>query len=485
VKKTFFIVVLLLLLILGLWGGTTAWFGIKTEDQYRALLQQASELQHFKFVNESYNRGFFTSRARTVIEFQPPAGPAAENQSMQLILTHDITHGPFPLGKSPGREWPFKPVMAIVETGIVLSPETQKQLAGIYAQIPEIASMRDFTVITLDGNGEENLLIPAFQQSFGDEDKVAVDWKGLSLRVNFTGDLKGYSGTLSVPGLEAVGKDLHLKINDVKSAFESREGLSGFWLGEASFDLAHLEFVDKKETPPQAILLRDFNVNTSSKATGGNINILVAIRVDQMKLDESRQGSGVFEMEFRNLDAASLARLEQTVRSQQTPPPQQSPEAMQMMMLARYMEILPGLLKKSPEIEIGRLDVKTTEGDFTGKAKIAFDGTKPEATENLLMLANAITAQAEFKVGERFLRRMAAEAMKDSIVAEWKEQRGAPPSEEEIAATTSPKIDEQLKALEAQGIVVRENGDCRASARYEAGQIVLNGRPLSLQDLMQ
>ena len=484
-KKTFSIVVLILLLVLGLWGGTTYWFGIKTEEQYRALLQQASELQHFKFVNESYSRGFFTSTARTVIEFQPPAGAAAENQSMQLILTHDITHGPFPLSKSPAREWQFKPVMAIVETGIVLSPETQRSLAGIYAQIPEIASMRDYTVITLDGNGEENLLIPAFQHTFGNEEKVAVDWKGLSLRVNFTANLKGYSGTLSVPGLEAVGKDLHLRINDVKSAFDSHENPSGFSLGEASFDLAHLEFVDKKETPPQAFLLRGFNANTSSKATGDNINILVAIRVDQIKLDETRQGSGVFEMEFRNLDAASLARLEQTVRSQQTHPPQQSPEAVQMMMLARYMEILPGLLKKSPEIEIRRLDVKTTEGDFTGKAKIAFDGTKPEATENLLMLANAITAQAEFKVGERLLRRAATETMKDNIVTEWKEQRGATPSDEEISATASPRIDEQLKALQAQGIIVRENGNCRASARYEAGEIVLNGRPLSLQDLMK
>jgi uncharacterized protein YdgA (DUF945 family) len=485
VKKTFFIVVALLLLFLGLWGVTTCWFGVKSEDQYRALLQRASELQHFKFVNESYSRGFFTSTARTVIEFQSPASVAAENQSMQLILTHDISHGPFPFAKSPAREWQFKPVMAIIETGIVLSPETKRQLAGIYAQIPEIASIRDYTVIALDGNGEENLLIPAFQHTFGDEDKVAVDWKGLSLRVNFTANLQGYSGTLNVPGLEAVGKDLDLRINDVKSAFNSHEGLSGFSLGEASFDLAHLELVDKKETPPQAFLLRSFNVNTSTKATGDNINILVALRIDQIKLDETRQGSGVFEMEFRNLDAASLSKLEQTVRSQQTHPPQQSPEAVQMMMLARYMEILPGLLKKSPEIEISRLDLKTTEGDFTGKAKIAFDGTKPAATENLLMLANAITAQAEFKVGEHLLRRAATEAMKDEIITEWKEQRGTTPSDEEISATASDRIDEQLNALRAQSIIVRENGNYRANARYEAGQIVLNGRPLSLQDFMK
>jgi len=485
VKKTFFIVILLLLLVLGLWLGTTYWFGIKTEEQYRTLLEKASQFQRLKFVNEGYSRGFFTSKARTVIEFQPPPGTAAENQSMQLILTQEIAHGPFPCDKSSAREWQFKPVMAIIETGIVLSPETQSQLAGIYAQIPEIASMRNYTVIALDGNGEENLLIPAFRHTFGNEDKVAVDWKGLSLRLNFTADLKGYSGTLSVPGLEAVGKDLDLRINDLKSAFNYHEGLSGFSLGEASFNLAHLEFVQKNETPPHAFLLRGFNANSSSKASGDTVNILVAIRTDQVKLDETRYGSGVFEMEFRNLDAASLVKLEHTVRSQQTHTPQQSPEAEQMMMVARYMEILPGLLKKSPEIEIRQLDVKTADGDFTGEAKVAFDGTKPEATQNLLMLANAISAQAEFKVAERLLRRVATDAMKDKIVTECKEQRGATPSDEEISATASARIDEKLKALREQRIIIKENGNFRASASYEAGQIVLNGRPLSIQDLLQ
>jgi uncharacterized protein YdgA (DUF945 family) len=485
VKKLFVIVILLLALVSGLWGGAAYWFGVKAEQQYRVLLQQVSQSQYLKLVNESYSRGFFESKARTVLEIRLPRGTAGENQPFQLTLAQDIRHGPCPLGKSPDEKWQIKPVMATIETRLILSPETQSRLAELCAQIPELASMRDYTIIYLDGNGEEHLLIPAFQHTFGQEDKVAVDWKGLSLQVNFTADLKGLTGSLSMPGLEIVGEDLDLRVEDVRSTFNSHEGVDGLWLGEASFDVAGLEFADTRESEPNAFLIQGFSVNTSSKASGDNINCLVAVRTDQLQFDETQYGPGAFEMEFLNLDAASLARLEETVREQQAQPPQQSAEEAQIMLLARYLEILPGLLKNSPEIEVRQLDVKTSLGDFTGKAKLAFDGRKLESTQSLLALASAITAEAEFKVGERLLRRVATDMMGDKIAAEWQEQEEEAPSDDEIDDIVSARIDQQLEALMEQNILVKENEDYRASASYKAGQIVLNGRPLSLQNLMQ
>jgi hypothetical protein len=46
-------------------------------------------------------------------------------------------------------------------------------------------------------------------------------------------------------------------------------------------------------------------------------------------------------------------------------------------------------------------------------------------------------------------------------------------------------MDEQLNALVAQNILVKGNDNYHASASYKAGAIVLNGRPLSLQNLMR
>ena len=156
-----------------------------------------------------------------------------------------------------------------------------------------------------------------------------------------------------------------------------------------------------------------------------------------------------------------------------------------MAMLAGLGEILPGLLRKSPELEIRQLDLKTSLGDFSGKAKVAFDGKQPGSTQNLLALATAIAAQAEFTVGDRLLRHMVSSIMKENFIEQRKEQQGASPGEQARDAIASAEVSEQLKALTAQNILVKDNGTYRASLSYKAGQLVLNGRPLSLQDLMR
>ncbi len=485
-KKSISILILLVLLVLGLWGGTTYWFGVKTEERYRELLEEGSQGQYVKLRNESYNRGFMESQARTIVDFRPPSDVAAANPPIRLILAHDISHGPFPLRKSPDGRWHIKPVMAIWQTTIMLSPETRDRLAGFFAQIPEMPPVQDHTVIDLDGSGEEHLVIPAFQHVLGGEDKAAVDWKGLSLQGRFSADLKALSGALSAPGLEVVAKDLALRISDLKSAFRSQEGISGLSLGDVSFDLAALEFAGKDQAnEPQALLIRSLALNTSSKASGDNIDSRLTVRADRVDVGETSYGPGVLAMELRNLDASSVVRLQEAARESQSQPPEQTAEATQLLMLARMGEILPALLKKSPELEITQLDVKTTDGDFSGQARIAFDGKKGGPTLNLVTLFNALEAQAEFKVGDRLLRRVASGILKERTIAESREQQRAVPGTKELDAIAAAAVDEQLKTLMAQNILVRENGNYRAAAGYKAGQIVLNGRPLSLGDLLQ
>ena len=282
-----------------------------------------------------------------------------------------------------------------------------------------------------------------------------------------------------------MAKEGDLRIQEVKSAFDYQEGISGLSLGDASFNVAGMEFVDKQGDAPHAFVIRAFNINTSNKASGENLNCVVGIRTEQVKVGEAQYGPGIFELELRNLDAASIARLQQAIRELQTQQPQPSVEQMQTMMLAKYGEILPGLLKKSPELEITQLQVKTSQGDFTGKAKIAFDGTKADSMQNLLALATALTAQAEFKVAEGLLHSVAATIMKESIVEESKGEQGGTPSDQEVKKLATARLDEQLNALVAQNILVKGNDNYQASASYKAGAIVLNGRPLSLQNLLR
>ena len=155
------------------------------------------------------------------------------------------------------------------------------------------------------------------------------------------------------------------------------------------------------------------------------------------------------------------------------------------MILAKYGEIMPGLMKHSPEFEISRLDLNTSDGEFRGKAKIVFHGENALALSNPLLLLSAVTAHAEFAIADRLLEEIVEWTSRKEMMEAGKSEEGKRLSEEEIEVLAVTKRQERLETLVANNILIREDGDYRAWADYETGRLTLNGRPLILQDLLQ
>lgn len=483
-KKAVLIVFLLLAAVSGLWAGTAWWLGLKTEQIYHEMLEQASQVQYMKFKGESYSRGLFHSIARSEVELELPSDPSGLNRPIRLVLVQDIKHGPLPIGKSAQGGFELSPLLATIETRVELSQKDQSLLKELYSQVPELESMRSYTKISFNGGGEETFSIPSFNRIFGNDEKTAVDWKGLLFKLDFSPDFKRLTGSLSAPGLSVKARDLNLKINQIKSAFSFHDGTSGLTLGDSSFELSGLEFLGKKETGPYSLFIQGFSANGSNRESAGNIDCSFAVRAEKLKLDKALYGPGTFRLDIRNIDAASLLKLQKTIRELQTHAAQKSQQEMQTAMLSSYGEILPSLLSKSPEIEISQLEVKSPAGDLTAGAKVAYDADKSTAAINPLMLASAINAEGKVRISHELLNQVALNWMKDKIISERKERNEAPPSDQEIASMASERLDEQIKPLIAQNIIIEENGTYAASASYKAGEVVINGRPLPLNGLL-
>jgi uncharacterized protein YdgA (DUF945 family) len=486
-KKVFSIVIVLFFLATASFAGTVFWFGLQAEQQYHAILEQTSQFGYIQLTNESFDRGFLRSSARTAVKIRDlSAGARKERKELlEFTLVHDIRHGPLPLGELPDGKTQLKPVLAIIETRIELSPETQVKLKKIFSALPEIASMKNYTTLSLGGDGETRLVIPPLHQTVDRDKKVTVDWKGLTANMAFTADLKGFTGSLSAPGLNAVADDGELEIRGLASTFDTHEGIKGLFLGDASFDLAHLEFTDKKNGEGKRFSMDGLKMKTSSRAVTDTINYSMTVRIDRAMTHDTQYGPGGCELELRKLDAASLAKLQQVFQELQAQFPHRSAEEINQMMLAKYAEILPELVKKSPEIEITRLSLKTHDGDFLGKAKIVFDGTNAAAINNPLFLLSAVTAHAEFTVTDRLLQRINETSHRKEIIAAVKQGKRDPISDEEIKALAAAQSEKRLEALVAQNILIYEDGHYKASADYQQGRVILNGRPLTLQDLLQ
>lgn len=484
-KKSLLVVSMLLVLIVGAWGGATYWFSIETERHYLGMLKQASESPYVKITNERYTRGFLGSEALTAIEIRMPPDAPAQIQAKKITLVHDIKHGPFPLSESPDGKRSFRPLMATVRTRIMFPPEIQSALDELVGQIPEIGSIWDYTIIYLDGGGEERFFIPAFRHTLGDTDKADVDWGGLSLQTRFNPGFKAVTGSFAIPGFNISAKEFDLKTYEVKYSFDVQEGVAGLPLGDASFDLASIQVADRRKAASQAVDLHGLEISSSARASGDTITVAMGFHAAQLKLGDTAYGPGVLEVEVRNLDANSLAKLQQVAREFQPQPSQQSAEELQAMLLNKYIEIIPELLERSPEIEVTRLNIATPDGDLTGKIKVAFDGTKASSFQDASMAAKAVKAQVELRAAEKLVHRAA------SVIAKTRTRPGA--GEQEEPSSTDREMDgaamsaavRQVEGLVAQNILVKEDSNYSLKASYDAGQVVLNGRPLPLNGFMQ
>jgi len=225
-KKVFSIVIVLFFLAAASFAGTVFWFGLQAEQQYHAILEQTSQFGYIQLTNESFDRGFLRSSARTAVKIRDLSAEARKERKelLEFTLVHDIRHGPLALGELPDGKTQLKPVLAIIETRIELSPETQVKLKKIFSELPEIASMKNYTTLSLGGDGETRLVIPPLHQTVDKDEKVTVDWKGLTANMAFTSDLKGFTGSLSAPGLNAVADDGELEIRGLASSQIRRMG---------------------------------------------------------------------------------------------------------------------------------------------------------------------------------------------------------------------------------------------------------------------
>ncbi|MGD9023099.1 MAG: DUF945 family protein, partial [Deltaproteobacteria bacterium] len=281
------------------------------------------------------------------------------------------------------------------------------------------------------------------------------------------------------------GDNVQIKMVGMESTFDMGEGVSGLFLGDATFDLAQFEFAAKSDEEGKQFSVRGLNMKTSSHALTDTVNYSLTLQANQVVMDGTPHGPGSYQLELRKLDAATLAKFQQVLREIHSESPHRTSQDINQMMLARYAALLPDLMKKSPEIELNYLSFKTTDGDFLGKAKIVVNGTNAAAFANPLLLLNAVTAHAEFSITDRLLQRIVASTCRKEAEETVSQANQGAVSSDEVEVLARAKAEERLEALVAQNILIHEGGRYRASADYQLGQVILNSRLITLQDLFQ
>lgn len=492
-KKVLGILLVLCVVALAAWGAATYWFGMQTEREYLAMIQRSSDWPNFRLTNEEYNRGIFSSQAKSTFELVGIPGVTdsavrgdGEKPPFRLILTHKITHGPVPLGTAAAGAGVLKPALAVIETNVTLDPKLKE------LQLPEgfWPTVDATTVLYWKGNGDIDAVLHPIRTELGEAPKVAVDFRGVTSRMEFEAGFKRFHGTISTEGLDGtVAQEGAFKLKNMRCSFDQYEGASGFYLGDAAYELEHLEISNQDQAKSdQNVSLDGFKVNASARESGNDLTSSAVFSLDQLAVKDGTFTKAVLDLELRKLDVKAFLELQAALRKLQsrTGADAQQDEQIQDQFQTALMAIFPKLLKNSPEIEIRQAGFTAHNGEVRAGAKLKVDGGKVQDPINVPMLLGAAELDASFRASEGtllWLLRSAEPASQKP--GESAETEGESPAENGPQVSPEEEIRNQLSALVAQNVLTFEAGVYKLNAKYAKGAVTLNGQTIPLDKLME
>lgn len=469
------VVLIILLAIIGL----PYWFGMRAEQTYNEITEDYSASEHLTIVERDYQRGWLDSKAKTAFVLKN-----GDDELINIEQRDTIYHGPIPLKLLLEGESSLKPVMAVLESRVSLMPVKESAYSEIIKQLPPA---RMVTTLSLDGRGTTKIHMPGMNTESGAKGE-RLEWSGLEGMIDFSQDLREVVSELHSGGLELDGSDLKLSVKEIEGHSKLSYKTEGYKYptGKAAFTVKEItvQNVDEESGEEENIAIEDIEISGSSEVKAGVMDSTHSLGFREFEVGGYKYGPGVYELAIRNIDIASWTQLEGVMKESRE---RKQTEESRERFMDELVKVLPGLIRKSPEIELVKLSISTDRGSLDGHAVISVDGSNlddPELATNPLFLITAVKASAEVSVSKTLLESALTDYKKEEISNGYSESGKEPPREEELRNIAEKEANEVIKGLIDQNILTPKGENYDVTASYELGQVILNGQTLDLDSLM-
>jgi uncharacterized protein YdgA (DUF945 family) len=488
--KRFFVSMTLIILLAGVgYGGGAYWLGMRTETHCQQMLLGIPQSPYFSISTATYNRGIFKSHAVTVIEFNLPRQNNKQNSapmptSFRLNLSHNIWHGPLPFEKLPDGTFHLTPILAFIETTMTVPTNTLPNIPEL-TDIVKRFSLTDYTTIYLNGSGTSSSKMTAWEKHIGkDTGQIKIKWQGLTSHSRFTADLKGIHGTTTLPGLAITSDNGMFVFKNLAVKMDTDSGKSGFSVGDAKVSLAQISFADESKKNTTNFEMDGLAITGNTKENGNTLNHTQTARINHILLNNMRHGPFLYELEIRNLDTASLLKLQQKIELMQLQVMNNPGQGADPQLLAEISQLIPDLVKKGLELELKKLSIDTRDGNFTARFKISFASEAAAGITNPIMLLSALKIDADASASEYLLTK----TMKGITKGEIRKKNAAAGkivNNFELDRMASRECRAQLAALQTRGLISRNQDRFKATISYRDGTFKINEVAFPLQSLLQ
>lgn len=462
--------IIVLLLIVTAGAGSPYWVGQQIEEKIPEFLERAAQVGQFNVELTSYDRGVFRSTATTTISFQ---GVKTE----KIVLQHSIWHGPLPIGQTLTGGWHVAPAAAVIESTLPSEVTQQGMVGELLELLPGFSAFHEVTVLSLAGDATSNITIPAFEQQLNLEgDKANFEWGGLVATEHFNADLSEIEGEATLSRIGLSDPSMEGEITALATTFRIHEDASGLLLGNVTLDSDTISFGSRGLAPEFSV--KGFQLRNAARLEDGLVSYAVEIAADQFNNPTLGFAPVGFEVLFSHLDAATILDVQRQLQNLQTDMVNLSEDEILQQIAAIYLNALPELLRKSPEISLNYLRARNADGELWAKGNIALRGDETADATSLDDLTRLIQAQGETQIESPLLLALTGKTLESGLKEAWETGQLGNISEQELHALIATRSQQQIDALVAQGLLAFDGKNYSMVFSYQNRQATLNGQVL-------
>ncbi len=456
--------------------GAAYWSGLQAERWYEEGLAESAKNGNVKLSTVRYERGLFSSQIVTRVEIARPEGGDAPDPSFSI--RQQVYHGPVPLAG-----WgtvPMRLTGAVVRA--TLDPDSSdwtRQLAKWYGNQEPILAVSQ---IGFDGASVTQLTMPALALKDVD-DLQRLDYSGLQGQFQVGPKNTTVQGNLTIASLEMVGQPQaaseeqpatgggQVNLRDLTLSLNQRKGPFNLLFGESTFKIAELRAQDPTSGSPLVVTglsLTGAMTQQNPQQVAGEVRITA----DQVTVDQDR-GTGSLHLALRNLDGATVEKLEQWQQKVSSQP--DDPQA-----LNEALALVKTLLAGKPEFVLDT-QAKMTQGDWQGQLTLNFQDFN-EA--NLLQDPTSLLGALEKGTADAAASKTLVEQMlTDQKVEELQSQAAGqepPVDAQALRSQAAEQVNQQLQGLIAAGFIKLDGDRYVTSARFADGKLFVNNQEIPL-----
>jgi uncharacterized protein YdgA (DUF945 family) len=290
--------------------------------------------------------------------------------------------------------------------------------------------------------------------------------------------------------LELTGPDVFFVVSNITGNSNTSDINQNFQSLTGDFEMK-IDSI-KLDSTEEKMNLSNLKFSGFSKTETNKLHMGMKLTGDQMILNENKFGPLTYDFSIRNIDSATWLKLQQTANTMKGTENQME-QGMQM------MGFLPELVKHSPVIEIKQLSLLSEMGNIDASAKVKINGDKPELLQNLLLIGNAIEAEASViaskSLVEFYIDKTEAQGdQENNLQTDKNKQSSSKDLEQDFIdnemAEKLPKKEpnadprSKLQELINNNYITSDDKNFIFKATLKSGQITVNGKPMALAPLL-